>query len=54
MCMPCSMEHNRFLQQHLQRDASRLSQHEQLELIRKVNGEADTHMKQWVLDRGSR
>jgi protein-arginine kinase activator protein McsA len=54
MCMPCSMEHNRFIQQHLQRDASRLSQHEQLELIRKVNDEANTHMKQWVLDRGSR
>ena len=54
MCMPCSMEHSRFTQQRLQPDASRLSQHEQLELIRKVNDEADTHMKQWVLDRGSR
>ena len=54
MCMPCSMEHNRYIQQQLQRDASRLSRHEQLELIRKVNDEADTHMKQWVLDRGSR
>ena len=54
ICMPCSTEHNRFIRQHLQRDASRLSQHEQLELIRKVNDEADTHMKQWVLDRGSR
>ena len=54
MCMPCSMEHSRFIQQHLQPDASRLSQHEQLELIRKVNDEADTHMKQWVLDIGSR
>lgn len=53
MCMPCSMEHHRFVQQHLQRDASGLSQHDQLVLIRTINEEADTHMKQWVLDRGS-
>jgi DNA-directed RNA polymerase subunit RPC12/RpoP len=54
MCMPCSREHNRYTQQQLQRDASGLSQHEQLAFIRTVNDEADQHMKQWVLDRGSR
>ena len=54
MCMPCWMEHNRYIQQQLQRDASELSQHEQLSLIRKINGDADAHMKQWVLDGGSR
>ena len=53
MCMPCSMEHNRFIQEHLRRDASRLSQLEQLAFLRKLNDEADRHMKQWVLDRGS-
>ena len=54
MCMPCSMERNRYLQQQLQRDASGLSQHEQLTLLRSINDEADTHMKQWVSERGSR
>ena len=54
MCLPCSMEHSRFNLKHLSQDASRLSQHEQLELIRKIDDEADTHMKQWVLHRGSR
>ena len=53
MCMPCSMEHNRYIQQQLQRDASGRSQHEQLALLRTVNDEADKHMKQWVSDRGS-
>ena len=54
MCMPCSMERNQYIQQKLQRDSSGLSQHEQLSLIRKINNDADAHMKQWVLDRGSR
>ena len=54
MCMPCSMERNRYLQQQLQRDASGLSQHEQLTLLRSIHDEADTHMKQWVSERGSR
>jgi len=53
MCMPCSMEHNRFLQQQLQPDASRLSQQEQLALLRKLDRDADEHMKKWVADRGS-
>jgi hypothetical protein len=52
MCMPCSMEHNKYIQQQWQRDASGLSRQEQLALIRKVNGDADKHMKQWVSDRG--
>jgi protein-arginine kinase activator protein McsA len=53
MCIPCLMEHNRYIQRSLQRDASGLSQHEQLALIRTVNDDADKHMKQWVSDRGS-
>lgn len=54
MCMPCSMEHNRYLQEHLQQGASALSQQEQLALLRKLNNEADQHMKEWVSQRGSR
>ena len=54
MCMPCSMEHNRFVQQQLQCDASRLSQQEQLALLRKLDRDADEHMKRWVSKRDSR
>jgi protein-arginine kinase activator protein McsA len=53
MCMPCSMEHNRYIQQQLQRDVSGLSQHEELALLRIVNDQADKHMKQWVSDKCS-
>jgi len=48
MCMPCSMEHNRYVQAQLQHDASGLSQQEQLGLLRKLDREADEHMKRWV------
>jgi len=54
MCLPCSAEHNRFIQSRLKPSAAGLSQQEQLALIRKVNVHADRHMKQWVLDGGSR
>jgi hypothetical protein len=54
MCMPCSMEHNRYLRQQLQRVSSKLPHHEQMSSIRQINHDADTHMKQWVLDRGSK
>jgi protein-arginine kinase activator protein McsA len=53
MCMPCSLEHNRYVQQQLHPDASGLSQHEQLAMLRKLDREADAHMKQWVSERGS-
>jgi hypothetical protein len=54
MCMPCSMEHNRYVGDQLQRDASGLSQEEQLALLRELDQDADEHMKQWVSERGSR
>ena len=54
MCLPCSMEYNRYFQQQLQRAAFGLSQHEQLALLRTVNDEADSHMQQWVSERGLR
>jgi len=54
MCMPGSMEYHRFIQRQLSPDASRLSQQEQLAVIRKVLDEVDVHMKQWISERGSR
>jgi protein-arginine kinase activator protein McsA len=48
MCITCSIEHNRYLQEHLQEGASALSQQEQL------NEEAEQHMKAWVSQRVSR
>jgi len=53
MCMPCSMEHNRYIQEQLQRDASGLSQQEQLAALRTLDIAADEHMKQWVSERDS-
>lgn len=54
MCMPCSMEHSRYVQQQLQQDAPGLTQEEQLALLRKLDKDADTHMKQWFSERDSR
>jgi hypothetical protein len=54
MCMPCSAEHNQYVQQHLQDGASGLSQQEQLDLLRKLDRDADEYMRRWVSERGSR
>jgi len=54
MCMPCSMEHNRYVQQQLQQDAWTISQQEQLDSLRQLDRQADEYMRQWVSDRGSR
>ena len=51
VCIPCSIEHNRYLQEHLQEDASALSQQEHSDFLRKLNEEADGHMKEWVSQR---
>jgi protein-arginine kinase activator protein McsA len=48
MCLPCSMEHIRFVQERLQEDASDLSQQEQLALLQKLDRDAGEHMMQWV------
>ena len=53
MCMPCLMEHNRYIQQQLQQEDSGLSQQEQLAALRTLNIAADKHMKQWVSERDS-
>jgi hypothetical protein len=54
MCMPCSTEHNRYVQQHLEQGASGLGQQEQLAVLRKLAKDADEHMKRWVSSRSSR
>jgi protein-arginine kinase activator protein McsA len=54
MCLPCSREHNRYTQQQMQQAASGLSQQEQLAFLRKLDDQANEHMKKWVLERGSR
>ena len=53
MCMPCSMEHNRYVQERLQQDAFRLSPEEQLAWLRKLDKEVDEHMRHWITDTGS-
>ena len=50
MCMPCSMEHNRYIRQRIP-DASELSQQEQFAALRTLSDEADKHMKRWVSER---
>jgi hypothetical protein len=52
ICMPCSMERIRFIQEHLQHDASELSQQEQLAGLWKLDEEAEDHMRRWVSERG--
>jgi hypothetical protein len=53
LCMPCSLEHGRFVQQRLKSAPPNLSQQEQLAAIRTINIEADKHMKQWISEGGS-
>ena len=48
MCIPCAMEHNRFVQEHLERCPSELEQREQLAFLRKLDKESDAHMRRWV------
>ena len=51
MCMPCSLEHNRYIRQELRHLNKNKSQPEQMESLRELNIAADEHMKLWVLDR---
>jgi protein-arginine kinase activator protein McsA len=48
MCMPCSMEYNRYIQQELQQDSTKLPRQEQLTVLGKLREQADKHMKQWI------
>jgi hypothetical protein len=53
MCMTCSMEHNRYIQEDVQQEAAERPHREQLAFLRKLNQEADAHMKQWVSEKSS-
>ncbi len=52
MCMPCTLEFQRYSQQQLEALPDGLSQPEQLDAIRALRDRADAHMKQWVSQRG--
>ena len=54
ICMPCSVEYHRFLQKRLASETPGLSHQEQSAVIQKLPDEADTHMKRWVSEGGSR
>ena len=51
VCLPCSIEHNRYLQEHSLEGAAARSQQERPDLVQKLNEEADRHMKEWVSQR---
>ena len=48
MCFPCSLEYSDYIQQQLPKDASGLSQDDQLKVLRTLSVEVDRHLKQWV------
>jgi protein-arginine kinase activator protein McsA len=48
MCLPCSNEHERYFHERMKQDISGLSEKEQLDLLRKLDDDADKHMRQWV------
>jgi protein-arginine kinase activator protein McsA len=54
MCMPCSIEHNRYVQQRLQGCVEGLAPNDEAEFIRKLDRAANVHMRQWVSDARSR
>jgi protein-arginine kinase activator protein McsA len=48
MCRPCTLEHQQFTQQELQKMSPGGSQQEQLAAIRALNEKTDQHMREWV------
>jgi hypothetical protein len=48
MCMPCSMEYNRYVQEQLEQADLSLSPEEQLNSLCTISREADEYMKRWV------
>ena len=53
MCMPCTLECQRFTEEELPRVPGGLSPPEQLTSIRMLRDKVDEHMKQWVSGRDS-
>lgn len=52
MCMPCSTEHDRFVQERMQHADSGWSQQRQIAWFRELDEKADKHMKLWVAEKG--
>jgi protein-arginine kinase activator protein McsA len=53
MCLPCSMEFHRFMQQESRRMPHDSSQQAQLAAIGALQEAADKHMKEWISQRGT-
>jgi hypothetical protein len=53
MCLSCSTEFYRFMQEQVQRIPQDSSRQEQLAAIPALQDEVDRHMKQWVSRSGS-
>jgi len=51
MCQRCSNEHERYFRERMGKNIFGLSEKEQLELLRKLDADADKHMKLWVAKR---
>ncbi|HTY88715.1 MAG TPA: hypothetical protein VMB80_14705 [Candidatus Acidoferrum sp.] len=54
MCVPCSLEYQRYLQQELEAGPGDLTQQQQLDAIRKLRERANAHMRQWAAEGGAR
>jgi protein-arginine kinase activator protein McsA len=54
LCLRCVGEYGRYWQQQLQQVPQDLPQQKQMAAIRALLDDADRHMRQWVLERGSR
>ena len=51
MCMPCAMEHGRYVTERLPqllKDAAGKSYQQEVALVRQLSEKADQHMKQWL------
>lgn len=53
MCIPCSLEHARYIRLELQGMSPNLSQEEELTALGALSIETDKHMMQWVSGRDS-
>jgi hypothetical protein len=51
MCMPCSIEHDRYVAKHSPPNHSSLSKEEQLASLRRFDEQLVEHMKQWLSKR---
>jgi len=53
LCVPCSTEYNRFIQEHMLNEDPNLSPQEQIADLRKLKDTVDVHMKEWASKKSS-